>query len=173
MRRFYILAAAAALSLTTLATPSPAAPYNPALGDPVALVDSWYRAYLGRSGVEDGGSGFWVDRLQRGDTPEAVQAGLLASGEYYGRAGNNVENWVRSVFRDAVGREASPRDVNFWGRRAYTQGLEAIAAEILVNRPGGGFNNVPQQPQYQPGPGGFGQNPQNYDYRRPYYPYGR
>jgi hypothetical protein len=134
----------------------------------VAVVDRWYRAYLGRSGVEDGGSRFWSDRIRTGVPADSVEAGILGSDEYYGRHGNNLDAWVRAVYRDVLGRPATPREADFWSRRAYTQGLEAIALEILARRPRASAVPMPNRNwDGSPWP------PQDYDYRRPYYPYRR
>lgn len=110
-----------------------------ALADPVALVDSWYRAYLGRSALNDPGSAGWIILLRRGSPPASVLAGVLGSHEYFYRVGGTMPAFISAIYRDVVGRPPTPGEFRFWQRRAFTQSRREIANEILAQSPGAGM----------------------------------
>jgi hypothetical protein len=146
-----------------------------AVRDPVALVDSWYRAYLGRTALNDPGSRGWVNLLRRGNPPASVLAGILGSPEYFRRVGGTMPAFIKAVYREVVGRPATPGELRFWLRRAITQSRQDIANEILAQNPGAGMfvtlpgvvapptGNVP----------GWSRNRwrRRNDYRRPNFPF--
>jgi len=151
-----------------------------AVADPVALVDSWYRMYLGRSALGDPGSTGWMNQLRRGNSPASVLAGILASHEYFIRVGGTMPDFIRAVYGEVVGRPATPGELRFWLRRAYTQSRQDIANEILAQNPGAGiFVTLPGV--VPPPSGGFPGWPRDSwprdswqrrnDYRRPFFPY--
>jgi hypothetical protein len=178
MHRRTLLLAAAALFGTSAAAEA-ARRYPPMAPDQAAsLVETWYQAYLGRSALNDPGSAGWIDALQRGTTsPEEVVAGLLGSPEFYGRAGNTMPGFVGLLFRNVVGRDPTPGEIDFWMRRAYTHDRIEIAREVLAQHPGVAVAPpsvsvvptpaVPPRPVY--GPGGWRHH--EFEYRRPAYPY--
>ena len=49
------------------------------------VVNGYYLHLLGRS-IDPSGQRTWVEILQRGGRNEAIIGGIIASGEYYGRA---------------------------------------------------------------------------------------
>src|SRR5579862_7942657 len=112
-RLLFILALLAGCLLPAFA---PAQYYG---GDPNALVDSWYRTYLGRAA--DSGMTYWVSQLVQGIPPDAVIAGILASDEYYTRAGGTPQGFVTLLFNDILKRPPSAGEVDFWVRRMYTE----------------------------------------------------
>jgi hypothetical protein len=114
--------------------------------DPMALVDSWYRAYLGRSALDDPGSAAWLNLLRQGNSPLAVQAGILASDEYYNRNGGTPQGYIQGLYRDALRRSPTPVDYDFWVRRAYTQDRTALSTELLTLNPGSGILVAPLPP---------------------------
>jgi hypothetical protein len=143
--------------------------------DPVALVDSWYRAYLGRTALDDPGSAGWINQLRRGTPPASVLAGILGSPEYFHRVGGTMPAFINAVYREAVGRSPTPGELRFWLRRAYTQSRGAIANEILAQNPGAGiFVTLPGVVAPPTGnfPGWSGDRwRRRNDYRRPSFPY--
>ena len=145
------------------------------VSDPVALVDSWYRAYLGRSALNDPGSAGWINLLSRGSPPASVLAGILASREYFIRVGGTMPAFINAVYRDVVGRPPTPGELRFWQRRAFTQSRQEIANEILAQSPGAGmFVTLPGV--VAPPTGSFPGWSRNRwarrdDFRRPVFPY--
>ena len=145
------------------------------VSDPVALVDSWYRAYLGRSALNDPGSAGWINLLRRGSPPASVLAGILASREYFNRVGGTMPAFITAIYSDVVGRPPTPGELRFWLRRAYTQSRRDIANDILAQNPGAGmFVTLPGV--VAPPTGGFPGWSRNRwarrdDFRRPFFPY--
>jgi hypothetical protein len=145
------------------------------VGDPVALVDSWYRAYLGRSALNDPASAGWINLLRRGSAPAPVLAGILGSDEYFNRVGGTMPAFIRAVYREAVGRPATPGELRFWLRRANVQSRRDIANDILAQNPGAGIV-VTLPGVVAPPSGGFpGWSRDRWsrrtDFRRPFFPY--
>jgi hypothetical protein len=84
------------------------------------VVDGDYRLLLGR-GPDGSGRGFWTSVLDRGAHNEAVESGFAASDEYYAvRGGGSPQGFVRALYRDFLGRDASPPEVGYWTGRMAT-----------------------------------------------------
>jgi hypothetical protein len=92
-------------------------------------VAAWYQRNLDR--YPDPGAREWVDRLRPGQDPLTVEASILASDEYWYRAGGNTGGWIDLLFRDTVGRPPSERDYRFWSDRARFGDRNKIAYELL------------------------------------------
>jgi len=129
MRAFLIsLVAATAISVT--AAPAFAQFYQ---ADPqVALVDSWYQRYLGRN-AEPAGIANHVWALRQ-NSVDVVEAGILASDEYYHRNGCNEAAFVTAVYRDVFG--GPPGDVGALVFRLQQLGCNRhlFALEVLSQR---------------------------------------
>jgi hypothetical protein len=168
MRYLYILTTA-----VLLAQSSPVSAQ--AVGDPVALVDSWYWAYLGRTALNDPGSAGWINLLRRGSPPASVLAGILGSPEYFNRVGGTMPAFISAIYRDVVGRPVTPGELRFWQRRAFTQSRRDIANEILAQNPGAGmFVTLPSvvAPPTVASPGWSRDRwGRRNDFRRPFFPY--
>jgi hypothetical protein len=176
------------LAILSLAPSAPAQTYA-STSDPAAQVASWYQAYLGRT--TDPGSYIWVDQLARGASPEEVQAGIVGSDEYYNRAGGTPQAFIQALFRDALGRQPTPGEMDFWLRRWYLEQRKDIAYEVMTQNPGSGILAapaptvvtppspiiVPSRDRYYYGRYGrdwdHRRHHDDYDYRRPPYPYHR
>ena len=141
-----------------------------AVADPVALVDSWYRMFLGRSALRDPASAGWTNLLRRGGSPAAVLAGILGSAEYFNRVGGTMPAFIRAVYVQAVGRQPTPGEFRFWLRRANIQSRQEIAQDILAQNPGAGMVVTLPGVVAPPVVGRPGW-PRNFDYRRPSFPF--
>jgi hypothetical protein len=141
-----------------------------AVGDPVALVDSWYRMYLGRSALNDPASRGWINLLRRGGSPASVLAGILASEEYFIRVGGTMPAFIRAIYRQVVGRPPTPGEFTFWLRRANFQSRREIADDILAQNPGAGMA-VTLPALVAPPAVGVPGWPRDFDYRRPSFPF--
>ena len=61
-----------------------------------------------------------------------VQAGILASEEYYCRNGHTAEGFVAGLYRDVLGRPACGAEIQTWARRLCHCGTrETVVAEFL------------------------------------------
>jgi hypothetical protein len=113
------------------------------IANPMALVDSWYWTYLGRSALNDPASAGWVNSLRRGSSPTSVLAGILGSDEYFRRVGGTMPAFIRAIYLQAVGRPPTPGESRFWLQRAFLQSRQEIANGILTQNPGAGIVPVP------------------------------
>jgi hypothetical protein len=141
-----------------------------AVADLVALVDSWYRMFLGRSALRDPAGAGWINLLRRGGSPGSVLAGILASPEYFNRVDGTMPAFIRAVYTQAVGRAPTPGELRFWLRRANIQSRQDIANDILAQHPAAGMVvTLPGvvAPPVVTGPGW----PHNFDYRRANFPF--
>jgi len=146
-----------------------------AVADPVAVVDSWYRMYLGRSARNDPGSAGWINLLRRGSPPSSVLAGILGSREYFNRVGGTMPAFITAIYRDVVGRPVTQGELRFWLRRANIQSRRDIANDILAQNPGAGMA-VTLPAVVAPPTGNSPGWPRDRwwrrnDYRRPFFPY--
>jgi hypothetical protein len=145
------------------------------VADPVAVVDSWYRRYLGRSALNDPGAAGWINLLRRGSPPSSVLAGILGSHEYFIRVGGTMPAFIRALYSDVVGRPPSPGELRFWLQRANIQSRRDIANDILAQNPGAGMV-VTLPAVVAPPTGGFPGRPRDRwalrnDFRRPVFPF--
>jgi hypothetical protein len=80
--------------------------------DNSALVTWYYRQYLGRDArpaeIQNGNA-----HIQRHGVLDA-EAALLASEEYYKRAGGNPAGWVKNLVFDVLDRDTSVEEVGHW-----------------------------------------------------------
>jgi hypothetical protein len=83
-----------------------------------AALRDWYARYLGRA-PEPAALEFWGAKLAESKHPVDVEASILASAEYYERHGRNPASFVRGLYRDVVGTEATPEQVDFWLSKVY------------------------------------------------------
>ncbi|HRA50892.1 DUF4214 domain-containing protein [Actinotalea sp.] len=77
------------------------------------LIRGSYVEFLGRE-PEAGGSGFWLAAMNEGMTIQRMEAGFLASQEYYDQSGGTDDAWVRQLYRHVLQREAADGEVLGW-----------------------------------------------------------
>jgi hypothetical protein len=95
----------------------------------------WVRLYLRRDATERDILVI-VNQLRRGVSPEAVQANILASPEYFGRCNWNLNIWARQMIADALGRPATPQEAALVTSIALRQGRYAAALITLESQSG-------------------------------------
>jgi hypothetical protein len=99
-----------------------------------AQVASWYRKFLNREPDPAGLAG-WVEGLRSGGSPERTLAGILGSAEYYVKSGSTPEGFIRTLYRDLLGRDPTEREMVFWLRRMYHQDRSDVAYTFLMRYP--------------------------------------
>lgn len=82
----------------------------------VVLVESWYQRYLGRS-ADQGGLATFAGMLARGTSAEDVQAGILASDEFWRNNGGRPVGFIAGLYQAVLGRQPTRQDLADWGRR--------------------------------------------------------
>jgi hypothetical protein len=128
MRSFVLFSAAGLVMLTASAAPAQV------YGDNAALVDYWYRTFLGRA--PDAAMAGWVNALNQGQPADQVLSGILASPEFYNRGGATPQGFITLLYSTILQRAPTPAELDFWIRRMYTEDRQAIADEILKQNPG-------------------------------------
>ncbi len=117
-------ASAPATAPPSATAPTPTAALIPPALDRAAVVEAWYRQFLGRSAAADPGSRYWVDRLGS-NFPRPVLAELLASPEHIGRR-------VSAAYDTYLGRQPD-RGAAYWtdGVRQGRFPLEWVDQNVL------------------------------------------
>jgi hypothetical protein len=153
-------------------------------GDPNSLVEYWYNKYLGRPG--DPAMATWVNSLNQGTPPDQVLTGILASDEYYRRAGATPQGFIARLYSDVLDQTPSAVDLDFWVRRMYTEDRPALIMEFLHQNPGVWVSSSPTvSSSVLVNPPGvsvpflwrrewhndWDRRHHIYEYRRPYFPY--
>lgn len=77
------------------------------------FVTQTYEHYLGRTPTGSDVN-FWLGSMRAGASQTAVTAAILASPEHFQRAGGTDAAWVRTLYQDVLGRDASQGDVDGW-----------------------------------------------------------
>jgi hypothetical protein len=102
--------------------------------DADALVNAWYRRYLGRD-MDPAGIG-WVGQVRDGVDPASVLASILGSDEYFERSGGTPDRFVDRLYQDAAGRRPTGREREYAVRYSDNPGRVAIANDLLHQNPG-------------------------------------
>jgi hypothetical protein len=77
------------------------------------LITESYEHYLGRS-PDAAGLAFWLGQMAAGRHIEAMQAGFIASDEFYARGGGTDSGWVDVLYQSVLGRSPAPAEVSGW-----------------------------------------------------------
>lgn len=97
------------------------------------LITNAYREFLGRA-PDSGGLAGWLGAMQAGTTIQQMEAGFLASDEYYARAGGTPAGWVGQLYRHVLGRGAAPSEVQAWTRELGAgAGRQAVSLGFLLS----------------------------------------
>jgi hypothetical protein len=101
--------------------------------DADALVNAWYRRYLGRD--MDPAAQSWVAQVRDGVDPAAVVASILGSDEYLDRSGGTADRFVDRLYQDVAGRRPDGREMDS-ARRAFDYSSRvAIAFDLVRQHP--------------------------------------
>ena len=77
------------------------------------LISATYQRYLGRT-ADPTGLADWLFAMSRGVHIQHMQAGFIASREFYLRAGGTDRLWVESLYQSVLGRTAGRSEVDNW-----------------------------------------------------------
>jgi subtilisin family serine protease len=80
------------------------------------LITASYRTFLGRD-PDPQGLQFWLGAMGGGLTIQQMEAGFVASPEFYQAAGGTPDTWVTSLYTHVLGRTPAPSEVAFWVAR--------------------------------------------------------
>ena len=96
------------------------------------LVEAAYTTYLGR-GPDPAGLRSWLAAMGRGTQIQEVEAGFLASDEYFARSGHDLATWVADLYRHVLGRSPGASEVAAWVRAARSAGRYQVALGFLYS----------------------------------------
>jgi hypothetical protein len=137
-----------------------------ATGSPGTLVRTGYERYLRR---EPGPSGAtWVQSLRNGQTREDFLASIMSSDEYLAEAGGTRPAYVRKLYRDVIGRDPLPAEINYWVGRLRYESPKDIAYVMLRRHPQAESSLQAPPPAYDPG---YFPDPADPTFRDPSGPY--
>jgi hypothetical protein len=92
------------------------------------MVRADYRNLLARE-PEAGIADYWLSVLgNKADYPE-LTAEILASPEYFGNHGDDLQQWLVGLYHDVLGRQPAPSEQNGW-----VQGLQGGSTRLEVAR---------------------------------------
>lgn len=113
------------------------------------LVRKDYERYMHREPGSNADA--WIQDMRTGRTPNDVLAGILASDEYYAKAGNTRAGYVRQLYVDVLGREPLPAEINYWAGRLQYETPRDIASVMLRYHPRSGAVMKAPPRTYDPG----------------------
>ena len=97
------------------------------------LITGSYATYLGRT-PDPSGLKFWLAQMSAGMTIQTMEAGFLASTEYYSKAGGSNAAWVTELYRHVLGRDPGASEVAHWtGVLAQGFGRGDVALGFLLS----------------------------------------
>src|SRR5262249_50889401 len=91
-----------------------------------------YQSLLGRA-PDLGGLDFFVGALINGASQDQVRAAILASDEFFARAGGSAPSFLDALYRDILARNADPRAVSVFAATAAggSAGRQQVALQVL------------------------------------------
>jgi hypothetical protein len=98
---------------------------------PDQTVRGWYEQFLKRE--PDPGAVGWVASLQKGTEPNRVLADIVGSQEYFQNAGSTPQGFVAAVYRDLLGRQPTPAELDYWTAQFQGNKLSRLAYAMIVN----------------------------------------
>ena len=107
MLKHIVLGAAIMLTLGAGAAPAFPPHSRPSNRPYQQLASDWVQLYLRRSATQREIL-LISNQLRSGMSPNAVQANILSSPEYFRRTGSNINVWASSVVQDVLGRPITP-----------------------------------------------------------------
>lgn len=99
----------------------------------MGLITDAYARYLDRLPDPEGLAG-WLRAMNRGLHIQQMEAGFLASQEYFDVWGGGTNaGWIRALYLDVLNREASPGEVQAWLPAIARDGREQVSRGFLYS----------------------------------------
>ena len=77
------------------------------------IIKPAYLQYLGRA-ADSAGLAYWTGQMQNGLTDQQLEAGFIASDEFFAKSGGTNATWVNGLYQSLLGRPADPAGESFW-----------------------------------------------------------
>ena len=96
-------------------------------------MDGFYHALLGRA-ADPAGRGLFTSLLATGASHEQIRAAILASDEYFQRAGGTERGFLEALYHDVLGRGIDVTGAANW-RYALGSGTtrQELAGDVLAS----------------------------------------
>ena len=99
----------------------------------MGLITDAYAHYLGRLPDPEGLAG-WLRAMNRGLHIQQMEAGFLGSQEYFDVWGEGTNaGWIRALYLDVLGREATAAEVQAWLPAIARDGREQVSRGFLYS----------------------------------------
>ncbi|MCL3859658.1 DUF4214 domain-containing protein [Actinotalea sp. K2] len=97
------------------------------------LIRGAYRDFLGRT-PDPKGMTDWLSAMAGGLTIQRMEAGFLASPEYFAQAGNDDARWVSRLYNHVLNRQPGPAEVDHWvAALAQGQTRDGVAIGFVLS----------------------------------------
>ncbi len=77
------------------------------------VIKPAYKEFLNRS-ADASGLSYWTQQLQGGETDEQMQAGFIASDEFFANSGGTDKDWIDALYQVLLGRQPDSSGENYW-----------------------------------------------------------
>ncbi|HEV3339503.1 MAG TPA: DUF4214 domain-containing protein, partial [Pirellulales bacterium] len=103
-----------------------------------AVINQLYQQYLGRT-ADPGGTQYWSAIWRQNGGPELVQAGIIASPEYFKTAQTLYPNlspdqaWVTALYHNILGRDVDPQGLTYWTDYIQTHSKQSVVLGFVTS----------------------------------------
>jgi hypothetical protein len=103
-----------------------------------SIIGGYYQQYLGRD-IDQAGLKYWTDVWRSSGGPEQVQAGIIASPEYYATAGRLYANlspdaaWVTALYNNVLGRSPDEQGLAYWVNYIQTHSKQNVVLGFVTS----------------------------------------
>lgn len=93
------------------------------------IIAGWYDRYLNRA-LDAGGRSHWLGVWAQSGA-EAVEAGILSSGEFFQFVGGTNSAWVDAMYAQVLGRTAGASEKQFWLDKANLSQRQLLSQQFV------------------------------------------
>jgi streptogramin lyase len=95
------------------------------------VIKPAYHTLLGRT-ADDAGVAYWTQRMQNGLTDQELEAGFVASDEFFTNAGGTNIAWIDSIYKLLLGRSADTSGETYWNGQLTAGATRLEVAERIA-----------------------------------------
>ena len=96
------------------------------------VINALYQQYLGRQ-ADQAGINYWISVWKSTGGPEAVQAGIIGSAEYYQTAGGTDAAWVTALYQNILNRQVDAAGLAYWTDYIQTHSKESVVLGFVTS----------------------------------------
>jgi hypothetical protein len=100
------------------------------------VVDDVYKTFLQRN-PDKGGQTYWAEQVRKGLNPDQIRANVIASNEYWNKAGASPEGFAAAIYQQITRTPATSAQIaSVKSQLAAGKTRTSIAAALLASRAG-------------------------------------